>query len=49
MLEMLNGYPRFNLYKTVIYPHNPAAGGGKRWHGKAPRRQMVWKLLDIAL
>jgi serine/threonine protein kinase len=23
MLEMLNGYPRFNLYKTVIYPHNP--------------------------
>src|SRR5476649_1537210 len=23
MLEMLNGCPRFNLYKTVIYPHNP--------------------------
>jgi hypothetical protein len=22
MLEMLNGYPRFYLYKTVVYPHN---------------------------
>jgi serine/threonine protein kinase len=27
MLEMLNGYPRFNLYKTVIYPHNPVNRG----------------------
>jgi serine/threonine protein kinase len=29
MLEMLNGYPRFNLYKTVIYPHNPVVEARK--------------------